>query len=269
MLGEFGISNGGGCALRAAALALLAAPALFALASLAQAQERGCTAQDATAAAVRSVRDGRSFVLGDGREVRLASIEIPLSTASAATAALAARINDRSVLLRPLASASDCYGRLNMAAFDAHGARASIDVALVAQGLALAAVGDVPCLASLRSAEGAARHGKLGLWNKAENLRADNPAALLAERGGFMVVEGRVLSVRESGGSIYLNFGRRWSEDFTVTILKRNERKLAEAGLKPQRLEGRNVRIRGFIEERGGPWIEVTAAGQVELADGR
>jgi hypothetical protein len=32
-----------------------------------------------------------------------------------------------------------------------------------------------------------------------------------------------VLSVRESGATIYVNFGRRWTEDFTVTILKRNE----------------------------------------------
>jgi len=30
-----------------------------------------------------------------------------------------------------------------------------------------------------------------------------------------------VLSVRESGGTIYMNFGRRWSQALTVTILKR------------------------------------------------
>ena len=91
--------------------------------------------------------------------------------------------------------------------------------------------------------------------------RADEPAAVLAERGRFALVEGRVLSVRESGGTVYLNFGRRWTEDFTVTIAKRNERTFAAAGLEPKRLERLRIRVRGFVEERGGPWIEASAPG--------
>ena len=34
-----------------------------------------------------------------------------------------------------------------------------------------------------------------------------------AERGRFVLVEGKVLSVRESGGTIYVNFARRWTRD--------------------------------------------------------
>jgi hypothetical protein len=30
------------------------------------------------------------------------------------------------------------------------------------------------------------------------------------------------------------------------------------AGFEPKKLAGRRVRIRGWIEERGGPWIEAT-----------
>ena len=88
---------------------------------------------------------------------------------------------------------------------------------------------------------------------------------MLAVRGGFALVEGQVLSARESGGTIYVNFGRRWSEDFTVTIAKRNERRLIAAGVDPKGLARRTVRIRGFVEERGGPWIEVTHPEQIEL----
>jgi len=77
--------------------------------------------------------------------------------------------------------------------------------------------------------------------------------------------------VRESGATIYVNFGRRWSEDFTVTILKRSERRFAAAGLDVQRLAGRRVRVRGWIEERGGaggsPWIEVAHPEQIEFDD--
>ena len=79
------------------------------------------------------------------------------------------------------------------------------------------------------------------------------------------MVEGKVLSVRESGGLIYVNFGRRWSEDFTVTIAKRNERVFSAAGLEPKSLGGKRVRIRGWIEERGGPWVEASRPEQIEV----
>ena len=39
-------------------------------------------------------------------------------------------------------------------------------------------------------------------------LNADNPTDVLAEQGRFALVAGRVLSVRESGAMIYVNFGR-------------------------------------------------------------
>src|SRR5262249_62314273 len=54
---------------------------------------------------------------------------------------------------------------------------------------------------------------------------------LAAERGRFTVAEGNVLSVRESAGTIYMNFGRRWSQALTVTISKRDERVFAAAGV--------------------------------------
>ena len=90
---------------------------------------------------------------------------------------------------------------------------------------------------------------------------------MLAEQGHFALVEGKVVSVRESGATIYLNFGRRWSTDFTVTILKRNARSFTAAGLEPKTLAGRRVRVRGWIEERGGPWIEATRPEQIEFTD--
>jgi hypothetical protein len=73
--------------------------------------------------------------------------------------------------------------------------------------------------------------------------------------------------VRESGATIYVNFGRRWTEDFTVTILKRNERNFTAVGLEPKTLAGRQIRVRGWVEERGGPWIEATRPEQIEFAD--
>ena len=75
---------------------------------------------------------------------------------------------------------------------------------------------------------------------------ADSGAVLLAGRGHFTLAEGKVLSVRESGGTIYVNFGRRGSQALTVTILKRHERIFAAAGIAPNRLENR---------QRSGAWV--------------
>jgi hypothetical protein len=97
--------------------------------------------------------------------------------------------------------------------------------------------------------------------------KAEDPEGILAVRGRFAVVEGRVLSVRESGATIYVNYGRRWSEDFTVTVLKRNERTFTTAGLELKKLAGQRVRVRGTVEERGGPWIEAARPGQIEIAE--
>ena len=118
-------------------------------------------------------------------------------------------------------------------------------------------------------AEKAARAAGLGLWADPYYVmrKAEDPAGILAVRGRFAVVEGKVLSVRESGGTIYVNFGRRWSEDFTVTVLKRNERTFTAAGLPLKKLAGQRVRVRGTIEERGGPWIEAARPEQIEIAE--
>jgi hypothetical protein len=76
-----------------------------------------------------------------------------------------------------------------------------------------------------------------------------------------------VVTVRESGGVIYVNFGRRWSESLTVTIAKRNERAFAAAGVPPASLANRRVRVRGWMEERNGPRIEAFRPEQIEIAE--
>ena len=148
-----------------------------------------------------------------------------------------------------------------------HLAQADLVAAGVARVAARAA--SHACVVELLTRENAARQAKLGLWADPyyELLSADSPADVLAEQGHFALVEGKVVSVRESGATIYVNFGRRWSEDFTVTISKRNERSFTAAGFEPKKLAGRRVRVRGWIEERGGPWIEAVRPEQIEFAD--
>jgi hypothetical protein len=39
------------------------------------------------------------------------------------------------------------------------------------------------------------------------------------------------------------------------------------AGIAPKSLENRRIRIRGWVETRGGPRIEALRVGQIELLD--
>jgi micrococcal nuclease len=232
---------------------------------------------------VARVIDGRSFLLDDGREVRLAAIEVPpmpepgesgphAMAGLAAKAALESILTGQTVELQRQGPAADRYGRV-IAHVEIIGSGLALPVGyeMVSRGHARVAsqVGHAGCAAQLLSRERAARAAKLGLWGDPYYvvLSAGKGLELLAERGHFTVVEGKVMSVRESGGTIYLNFGRRWSEALTVTILKRHERIFSGAGLWPKRLENRVVRVRGWIDERNGPRIEATRPEQIEVAE--
>ncbi len=73
--------------------------------------------------------------------------------------------------------------------------------------------------------------------------------------------------MRESGATIYVNFGRRWTRDFTVTILRRLGKAFTTAGVEPKKLEGRRIRVRGWIEQRGGPIITAETPEQIEVLE--
>jgi hypothetical protein len=216
-------------------------------------------------ATVRGSADG-TITLEDGRIVRLAGIELGEN----ATMPPAGTI----VMLKRLAAntETDRYGRLVAHVFiNQDGAERWLQQDLVGRGLARvsARVGDAGCAKVLLAREQSARSAKLGLWGEPYYVigKAEEPLEVLRQRGRFALVEGRVLSVRESGATIYMNFGRSWSEDFTVTIAKRNEKLFAAAGLTPKTLDGRRVRVRGWIEERGGPWVEAARPEQVEVLE--
>jgi hypothetical protein len=87
----------------------------------------------------------------------------------------------------------------------------------------------------------------------------------LADVGRFGVVEGRVLSVRQAGTVTYVNFGRRWTEDFAVTVSRRMIAAFETAGIMLKSLERRHIRVRGWIERRGGPRIEALGVWQIEV----
>src|SRR5262249_17540482 len=117
MGGRWDVARARFCCVSCLAAILPPAPARAESATLS-----ACRFQAVAIAKVRAITDGRSFILEDGREVRLAGIEIPLAPAQgesgakaeaglAARAALESMLNGQTVELHENGAAVDRYGR--------------------------------------------------------------------------------------------------------------------------------------------------------------
>ena len=186
--------------------------------------EEACRLVTIGTATVRAATaDG--IALYDGRVVRLAGIELGAAPDLAGGTA---------VTLKRLGTEADRYGRLQAHVFiDDNGAESWLQAGLVARGMARVSsrVGDPGCAKLLLANENSARAARLGLWAEPVYVigKAEDPEGVLQSRGRFALVEGKVVSVRESGGTIYVNFGRRWS------ALHRHHRQTQRARLRGRR----------------------------------
>jgi len=230
----------------------------------------GCAFESLGEGRVAAVTDARTFRLDDGREVRLAGIEPATPDKAKAAAALSAIVMGREVTLHGEDDAPDRYGRQPAIAFLA-GTETLVQAELLRRGEALVSteVTNKDCAAVLAAAEAEARLAKKGTWAEPAAIKnAESPGDILAGIGRFTVVEGKVLSVRQAGAVTYLNFGRNWTRDFAVTISRRMIPAFEAAGLGLKSLENRRIRVRGFVEARSGPRIDVLRVGQVEVLGG-
>ena len=228
----------------------------------------GCAFEAQGEGRVAAVIDARTFRLEDGREVRLAGIE-PVYSENPAdrTSALAAIVSGHEVTLAGEDDTPDRYGRQPAFVYLDH-SDTLVQGLLLAQGDALvsATVTGKDCASVLAAAEAAARQAKRGTWADSSAIKnAESPDDILAGIGRFIVVEGKILSVRQAGATTYLNFGRNWTRGFAVTISRRMIAAFEAAGIVPKSLENRKIRVRGWVEARGGPRIEALRVGQIEL----
>jgi endonuclease YncB( thermonuclease family) len=230
----------------------------------------GCAFEPQGEGRVAAVIDARTFRLQDGREVRLAGIEPVAGDKGNRTSALAAIVAGHEVKLSGEDDTPDRYGRQPAFVF-LDGSETLVQGLLLAQGEALVSpdVTNKDCASVLNAAEAAARQAKKGTWAGPSAIKnAESPGDILAGIGRFTVVEGKVLSVRQAGATTYLNFGRNWTRDFAVTISRRMLPAFEAAGIALKSLENRQIRVRGWVEARGGPRIEVLHVGQIELLGG-
>lgn len=233
------------------------------------ARETPCMAQRIDEGRVGAIIDGRTLRLQDGREVRLAGVEDTVSGLAATPVqrrALENLAGGRDIILRGSQS-PDRYGRIVAIAF-MQGQDQPIQARMIEDGhlIVTAAMDDEDCASYLRRAEARARRAKRGVWAEPAAIKnTEMPGDILAVVGQFVVAEGRVQSVRDAGATLYINFGRRWTQDFAVTISRRNVAAFEAAGMPLKSLERRRIRVRGWVEQRGGPRIHASWVGQIEV----
>jgi endonuclease YncB( thermonuclease family) len=232
----------------------------------------GCIFQQQGEGRVVAMLDARTFRLSDNREIRLDGIEpVAIERAKADRASTLSKIlTDRDVTLSGENATLDRYGRQHAFVF-LRSSGALVQSLLLAEGEAFVSttVTDKDCASILTSAETEARRQKKGVWAEPSAIKnAESPGDILAGIGRFAVIEGKVLSVRQAGATTYLNFGRNWTQDFAATISRRILPAFEAAGIVLKSFENRRVRIRGWVENRGGPRIEVLRVEQIEVVGG-
>jgi endonuclease YncB( thermonuclease family) len=247
--------------------------AFVAPAHAAEAQE-ACAISSGETQGVARVIDAETIALDDGTEVRLIgalpSRSLDAASDGSAVAAIEDAVRGRSVELRYGGRRSDRYGRRLAQVFAIDGdAKVWLQGKLVESGRARAYAlpGNEACLKDLLAKEQLARLNGRGIWSDSP-YRVRNSAQtreLLALRGRFAVVEGKVQQVAASGGRTYLNFGSDWKRDFTAAVPPAVMRAKPEAQKYLHSLEGRDVRVRGWIERRNGPLIELSSLDEIEV----
>lgn len=214
-------------------------------------------------------RDGATLELEDGRVLRLAGLLAPragepfFAQARAGMEDLAA---GRKVVVSGGPPRRDRWDRLVVQAEDDTGRWLQGEA--LRRGLARVATwpDERARATDMLAAEAEARVAGRGLWAEPayRPLRAE---AVRARDGAFHLVEGRVVKVAETRGKTYLNFGADWRTDFTVVLDAASRRLFVAAGRDPATLEGRLVRVRGWLESWNGPLIEASHPEQIEVLE--
>jgi endonuclease YncB( thermonuclease family) len=253
-------------------LAALKSSAAFAFPACPPAE--GEMAQSETAKVV-AIDERFELLLERGQRVRVWGIEAPPHDGNGAAGRerLLAWLTAHPVTLRLLAPAADRWGRIEAHVYAARPDLPPLSVAeaLVEAGLARVRpeAEDADCLQRLRGLEAYALKQGLGLWAHARlrPLPAADRQAFAGRAGEQVIVQGRVESVSATGYATYLNFGPIRTADFSIAIRSR-VRPQIEAAMGPlDDLRGRLVEVRGLLDNRFGPQIEINGPHELQRLD--
>ncbi|HAH10721.1 MAG TPA: nuclease [Alphaproteobacteria bacterium] len=226
---------------------------------------------------VTAVTAGDVLQLEDGRTIRLMGIEAVIADragqdveraklAQSAREALAKLVQGHVVSLGVGGRQTDRKGRLIAQVFLG---KEWVQGAMVGAGLARVRTysGNDACAIPLLQREQSARVKGNGLWRHPE-FAVRQAETVLARQNGFTIVEGRVRSVSAIKSVVYLNFGEDYRSDFTVAITSKSFARFGQSDADAialfKALEGRTIRVRGYVRDRNGPMIYADHPAQIE-----
>ncbi len=111
-----------------------------------------------------------------------------------------------------------------------------------------------------------ARTKKRGLWNIPSH-KIYTPGDVSSKMVGFHVVEGAVYTVAQTREMFFINFAQDWKSDFSIGIPLPLLRQFSQAHIPLQSLKGKPVRVRGWMRDYNGPFIEIDHIEQLEILD--
>jgi micrococcal nuclease len=228
---------------------------------------------------VASIIDGDSFVLDSGLEVRLAQIEAPRvrpgdTWGPQATATLERLLKGKRVELRYGGLRRDRRGRAIAQVFIPQGIGREavwVQTELLRTGTARVHTyaDNRAAIAELWGAEREARRAGRGVWSApAYQVRFATPAALQGGIGSFQLAEGKVESASQRGTVIFLNFGTDNKTDVTAVIPERSFSMWPGGAQELLALQGRNIRVRGYVRNSNGPALWIDHPEQIEYIMG-
>lgn len=242
-----------------------------------------CRLEPGPVRTVARVLDGETLVLDDGSAVRLIGALAPRARDAGAEAGawppeiqsmqmLSNLVLGKKVKLAFGGRQKDRYGRFLAQVFLEAGGRTEwVQGTMLATGQARAY--GVPesfgCIRELLAHEAEARRKHLGLWSNGvyRPMPAEQPGTLLKLRGKYERVEGSVASVARTKSAAYLNFGTDWRSDFTIRIGKAVLAANPEFERTLDALQSKNIIVRGWIERRNGPLLDIADLSQIEGLD--
>lgn len=212
-----------------------------------------------------------TLAVPNGEEIVLAGLDVGLGLAPASKAYLRelGSLQRNHGPWRMIDARSDRFGRLTGRIDTTSGVW--VQERLLRLGLARFAGGiaDRDQWKALLAAEQAARADSLGIWRNPRYIvrSADNPDSIY---NGFQIVQGRIRDIGRGDGTVFLNFGEDWRDDFTAGVTARLQPEflpMAADGmtLSIYDLDGRTVRLRGVVRRYNGPFMEIVSGDQIEL----
>lgn len=224
---------------------------------------------------ISNVGDRHEIVLEDGRILLPAGLALVQPKgpgprwATAAHDSLRSSLSGMTVFAAPDNFRQDRWGRL-VGHFSVSSPEGPGDPAerLLASGLARYSPEGVsqPCRIKYLGAERRARAASLGLWSDPYYaiLTAEQSEALKARSGEFVLVEGQVRRLGQTSARFYLDFGPVRGVDFALTISRQNSKAFDRMGMPVRSLVGRRLRVRGVLDTRFGPQIDVSLPDAIE-----